>query len=660
MRRNSTVRSIGNTLSASLLALFMVASITSCSSTPTAATAQPTTATAQPTAATAQAAAATAQPTAAATTALPTDPSKDDAYASALAFNNAAWHYDAENDVYWQIGVSYAAKPATTDYETLGIYVPGAYLTATDNDDGTYTATPNEQGTLNGFSAATAPIVFPVNTGGYAAQKAPTEYTYDGLSSYLKAGFIYVYAGVRGRANGYDDSKNLIYSGGAPWGVTDFKAAIRYVRYNKSALPGSTDSIFVFGMSGGGAQSTLIGTTGDSALYTPYLQLIGAAMYDTEGHPLSDAVSGVMAWCPITSLDEADEAYEWNMGQFASTGTRAENTWTSALSKDLATSYAQYINQLGIKDEQGNVLTLEQSSEGIYTAGSYYTYLLATVETSLNNFLADTTFPYTYTTGGGPGGMRPDGGFPGGAGGTPDGGFPGGAPPNATAGAQQGGTPQGTMPEATSTTYQTVQGYIDDLNKGGHWVTYDAATNTAKISSLGAFVQSQKNASKSVGAFDDLARSQGENDLFGNDQSDALHFDPVMAKLLASNKDRYATFADWDASYIDAYASDLAALDALGNSIQYRMNAYNPMYYLLPSYKGYGTSTVASHWRIRTGIMQGDTANSVDINLALALKGLGSVKDVDFATVWGQGHTMAERSGDSTENFIAWVASVAK
>lgn len=29
--------------------------------------------------------------------------------------------------------------------------------------------------------------------------------------------------------------------------------------------------------------------------------------------------------------------------------------------------------------------------------------------------------------------------------------------------------------------------------------------------------------------------------------------------------------------------------------------------------------------------------------------------NVEFSTVWGQGHTQAERTGDSTSNFINWV-----
>ena len=32
-----------------------------------------------------------------------------------------------------------------------------------------------------------------------------------------------------------------------------------------------------------------------------------------------------------------------------------------------------------------------------------------------------------------------------------------------------------------------------------------------------------------------------------------------------------------------------------------------------------------------------------------------AVKYVDFATVWGQGHTMVERTGSGTANFIEWV-----
>ncbi len=566
-----------------------------------------------------------------------TNPTTTKQATSSLTFNNSAWQYDPDNNVYWQIGVVYVTTPAATEVESLGIYVPGDYLSATANGDGTYTATLNTETTVNGYSALTAPMVFPVNTPGYTAAAAPTSYSYEQVSSYIEAGLIYVQAGMRGRDNGYDASGNLLYSGGAPWGVTDLKAAVRYIRYNADVLAGDTESIFVFGMSGGGAQTAIMGATGDSELYVPYLESIGAAMTDANGNPISDAVLGAMAWCPITSLDYADAAYEWNMGQYTSTGTRADDTWTSALSDDLAEAYAAYINELGLTDENGNVLTLEASETGIYAAGSYYEYLLAVVQESLNNFLADTTFPYTPSASGFGRGGRPSGGTP------PSGGLPNNNASGSTA----------------STTYATVADYIASLNAEVAWVTYDAATNSATITSIADFVAyGSKSASKSVGAFDDLSRGQAENNVFGNDASDSLHFDRVLADLLAQNAATYASFADWNASMVEAYASDLTALDGLGNSIESRQNMYNPMYYLLDYYAGYMTSTVAPYWRIHTGIEQGDTATTVEMNLALALASYEGVEDVQFATVWDQGHVTAERTGDSTTNFIAWVTAI--
>lgn len=70
------------------------------------------------------------------------------------------------------------------------------------------------------------------------------------------------------------------------------------------------------------------------------------------------------------------------------------------LSDAMAEQFALYINKLGLTDKNGKVLTLTASEEGIYQAGSYYDYLKNVIETSLNNFLADTAFPYTAASGG--------------------------------------------------------------------------------------------------------------------------------------------------------------------------------------------------------------------------------------------------------------------
>lgn len=557
------------------------------------------------------------------------------------------WQYHAEDDVYWQTGIRYCENPADADRETMGIFVPGAYFVGKDNGDGTYTCSVDAEAVIGNYTAATAPVVFPVDTPGYSAMDAPAGYT--DVAAYTKEGFVYLYAGCRGRDTG------------APAGVTDLKAAVRYYRYHADILPGSADRIFSFGMSGGGAQSALMGATGDSGLYTPYLEEIGAVS------GVSDAVAGSMCWCPITNLDIADAAYEWNLG---SARTGLDND-TQVLSDALAAAYADYINALKLTDGNGNVLSLAESEEGIYQSGSYYEYIKAVIEQSLNHFLSDTTFPYSADSapGGGRGGF---GGMHGGREGIGPGGVPDERKQNHENGAMHdgkgdigpGGIPEqnaGQLPEGgrnfmpnddinrndvsggilLNGTYETVRDYINALNADGEWVIYDESTNTVSITSIAGFVAALKVPSKDVGAFDALDRSQEENTLIGYGDGTGAHFDAVEAALLAGT------------DYEESFSEDLAKTDRCGNTAGHRVNMYNPMYYLCGYYEGAGTANVAKYFRIRTGIEQGDTALCTEVNLALALEAYGS--EVDFETVWGEGHTLAERTGDSEGNFIAWV-----
>lgn len=529
--------------------------------------------------------------------------------------DQTTWQYNKDDDVYYQIGVSYCENPTDEDLQTLSVFIPGAYVDATENEDGTYTLEIKKDAKVEGYTAETAPIVMPVNTPGYSSQSALTAYTNE-ASTYTKAGLIYVVAGCRGKESG------------APSGVADLKAAIRYLRYNQGNIAGDTESIFVFGHSGGGAQSAILGASGDSELYDAYLKEIGAVQ------GVSDAVAGVMSWCPITNLDTANEAYEWNLGSSRSDLSEEEQT----LSDTLATAYAQYINELGLKDEDGNVLSLSESESGIYQSGSYYDEVKETIEESLNTFLQNTEFPYDSSAdsmeqpgmgGGMPGGEMPSGEMPSGE--KQDGEMPFGKMPS-------GNMPSGRMGmsqnQGESQTYESVQDYIDALNEDHTWIQYDAETNTATITSVEDFVAAMKSASKEVGAFDNEDATQTENVLFGTDGQGA-HFDMTLMEALGVSNDE---------------------TDAQGNDVETRVNMYNPMYYLCDYYDGYQTSTTAKYWRIRSGINQGDTALTTEMNLALALEQAKDT-DVDFETVWGQGHTQAESEGNATENFISWIQS---
>ena len=95
--------------------------------------------------------------------------------------------------------------------------------------------------------------------------------------------------------------------------------------------------------------------------------------------------------------------------------------------------------------------------------------------------------------------------------------------------------------------------------------------------------------------------------------------------------------------------------NSAGYTARQRLNMYTPLYYLLETSDGCGSSTVARRWRIRSGIAQSDTALTTELNLALALENDARVDSVDFESVWAQKHVEAERSGNSSGNFIAWV-----
>ena len=269
--------------------------------------------------------------------------------------------WQSGSDYYYIVGLFYCSSPADETYEQMGIYVPSAYLTK--NSDGSYSI--NSSGTCNGYTAATAPIVVPVNTSGYSAQSAPSG-TSSTAATYTDKGFIYLWPGCRGRTHG------------APLGVTDLKAAVRYYRYlaAQSKVPGNTDLIFSFGHSGGGAQSAIFGASGNSTLYDDYLSAIGA---NTD---FKDNICGSMCWCPITNLDQADAAYEWNMGL-----TRSVSGDDLSISKGLAAEFATYVNTIGLKHPtSGQTLTLSATDDGYYQSGSYYEYTMEVINDAVTRY----------------------------------------------------------------------------------------------------------------------------------------------------------------------------------------------------------------------------------------------------------------------------------
>ena len=89
--------------------------------------------------------------------------------------DSTKWQYQEEDDVYWQTGILYCAAPSDAQYETLSIYVPGAYMDGEANGDGTYTCRFNTEAEVRGYTCETAPLVIPIETQNYDPVKAPEE-----------------------------------------------------------------------------------------------------------------------------------------------------------------------------------------------------------------------------------------------------------------------------------------------------------------------------------------------------------------------------------------------------------------------------------------------------------------------------------------------------
>ncbi|NVM77735.1 hypothetical protein FHW83_003558 [Duganella sp. SG902] len=294
------------------------------------------------------------------------------AYDSALAFDKTRYTTinvtidGVKTPVRWYKEVCYVGKPiamaasqvslsgaATTiantqcGYQSMNIFVPESVAASQD-----------------------AAIYFAVNNGGWFASYIKASVADGGVfdsgtsnvGAALKAGYVYIDVATRGRGIVAADGT---YAGKAPAAIVGAKAAVRYLRLNDSAMPGNANHIVVNGTSGGGGLSSILGASGNSKDYLPYLATIGAAGVTAEGaSTLRDDVLAVNAYCPITDLGNADLAYEWvyNILNTRQTVGSLPNARGSA---ELMARFVAYQAGLGLKTASGSALTATNMLETI-------------------------------------------------------------------------------------------------------------------------------------------------------------------------------------------------------------------------------------------------------------------------------------------------------
>jgi hypothetical protein len=240
----------------------------------------------------------------------------------------------------------YVAKPADVEYQSLNVMVPvevdGAAVDAADapivlaNSVGGYMSVNNARGEMRGPSGEGS-------VGGRHAELALTQ------------GYVAVWPGCRGRDNRAADGT---YYGKAPAAIVDLKAAVRYLRHNRGVMPGDPERIVSTGCSAGGALSALLGASGDSPLFDPYLEEIGAA-------DESDSIYAASCYSPIVDLDHGDMAYEWMSG--TTPNNQSGRQVDQELSARLKASFADYQASLSLEGKEGF---------GLLTADNYHEYLM--------------------------------------------------------------------------------------------------------------------------------------------------------------------------------------------------------------------------------------------------------------------------------------------
>lgn len=428
--------------------------------------------------------------------------------------------------------------------------------------------------------------------GGYMASSAKKPSSTDATGRVLQEGYIVCIPGVRGSNSIIEKNGTKIYTGTAPNGLLDLKAAVRYLRYNDSRIPGNSERIFIDGTSAGGAMSALIGTTANRDEYEPYLEKMGVPK-------VKDNVYGTICYCPITDLNHADMEYEWLYG-CTNHSVRHLDSIQCRISDELASLAPAYINSLKLKDDNGNLITADNYKEFLssFIAASAHKALQEGIEIPDSIGIV----MYSENTGMDDGRAAPSFG--------PEG--------------NHNGAPTGNRPDAPQG-YQPMGG--PNSNRG-HRPMFNSSTDFVKSIDLDKYLSyvGSQSPLKTPPAFDQMgvivSTPSPENKVFANEDGQPNNFTDFSYEHREHNPK-----------------------DTLPAELEKRVYLMNPMNFISSSV----SADVAPKWYIRQGAKDRDTSFLVPVNLATKLKNAGY--DVDFFLPWNRPH-----SGDyNLDDLFSWI-----
>ncbi len=275
----------------------------------------------------------------------------------AASYEIKSYDYEGETiQVRFYENVQYCANPNAPDLQVMNIYVREDMA-----DD------------------YTAPIFLVQRTGQMKESAASTIET-DGngnltsMLAMLADGYVVVSPGARGQDTVVDGE--YVGRGGLPMTIVDLKAAVRYLHYNQGVIPGDTEKIIAEGHSSGGGIIAVLGASGNSEYYEPYLEAIGAA-------PGRDDIYCCIVNSPIVDFAHIDFAYEWLFSVENVDGLFADDATSYAMSCALADEFEVWVDSLELKDpETGETI-------GFADGDTYTPYLIKMLNESATRFLSE-------------------------------------------------------------------------------------------------------------------------------------------------------------------------------------------------------------------------------------------------------------------------------
>ncbi len=537
-----------------------------------------------------------------------------------------AWFFDEKFRCWCLEDVLYTEKATTPKFQRLSIFVPEAYMSAPGEID--------REGTMNGYTAETVPVIFENNSAGYMQMphvwlEGPRCFAHQ----YLERGYVYVTAGNRGRES--KDAKGDL-CGKSPINLVDLKTAIRFLRHNAKVLPGDYSRIISVGWSAGGAMSTLLAVTGNNENYNAFLEENGAFMEE------SDAVYASQIYCPIVDLEHADLAYEWMFhmdkeNEASPAGPAGVmSSFQEALSEKLKEKYITYFNSLKlVHPETKEELCFEKDGR----SGSAYDYLMQKLNEAVTIFLnklemGELEEAYSAKD------------------------YLSGNYEYEKEVAMDATTDDEKPPMGEKMVPPSLGDLVSRPPKGmpfhdfkppvmmtagtekSSWLTWDG--KNAIVSDIDSYVLNHRRRMKPCTSFDTLAMDSGENCVFGTKEEPYMHFDTAIADAIEELKEEFPEeYEKYYASYAKAEGD---------KELEKRIYFINPFNFIGTEEK----SAQASYYRIRVGARDADTSLSVSMTLALKLAQAGF--PVDYQMVWDKPHCEADYPGEVCD----WIEKICK